>query len=401
MDALQLSEFETATIGLLVYLAGFEITQRVRFLRDFNVPEPVSAGLIASLATWLIYMVFDLKVVFDLDLRDYLLVLFFTGIGYKSRLSDLLRGGKPLVLLAMMTVAAIVLQNVIGVAGALLFDLPAAFGVSMGSAALIGGHGTVIAWSPAIAEASGISGVAEAGIAVATIGLVLAGLVGGPTAKYLIEKNNLSPSGETSQDVVGQGYEKEFDATITHIGLMRALLFIHIGIGLGYVCQQVLAELGLSLPLFVPAMIVGIIIGNIVVSTDKLRFDPHRSTALAVITDFGLGVFLAMSLMSMQLWSLQGMGAMLGVVLAAQVAASVLFVFFVLFRVMGRDYFAAVLASGYLGFQLGATPTAIANMTAVTKRYGPAPLAFVILPLITAFFTGIANSIVIRMFLEL
>ena len=108
-----------------------------------------------------------------------------------------------------------------------------------------------------------------------------------------------------------------------------------------------------------------------------------------------------MSLMSMQLWSLQGMGAMLGVVLAAQVAASVLFVFFVLFRVMGRDYFAAVLASGYLGFQLGATPTAIANMTAVTKRYGPAPLAFVILPLITAFFTGIANSIVIRMFLEL
>ncbi|MEO1678846.1 MAG: sodium/glutamate symporter [Pseudomonadota bacterium] len=388
------------TCGLLVYLLGVELTRRVAFLREFNIPEPVSGGVLVSLVTLALFAWFNLEVTFDLIVRDYFLVMFFTTIGMNARLADLKKGGKPLALLLVLTIVLIVVQNVIGRLGAVAFGFPGAFGPLFGSAALIGGHGTVLAWSPTIADMSGVSGVEELGVAVATLGLVLAALIGGPIARLLIERNKLEPEADAEEDIVGHGHDEAREIKLDHVTLMRTILLLHIAIGIGLSLQEGLSAVGLDLPLFVPSMLMGILVGNL-----QARFAPadlrvQRTPSLATVSDFALGTFLAMSLMSMQLWTLAGSGTALAVILAAQVAFTLFYAVFVVFRVMGRSYFAAVLSAGFGGFALGATPTAIANMSAVTKNYGPAPLAFIVLPLVAAFFVDLVNVAAINFFLS-
>ena len=194
---IEIPDFISVTIGIVVFFIGFQLTRRVAFLREFNIPEPVSGGLAAALITWALFAWFGLEVVFELETRDSLLVLFFTTIGLNARFADLVAGGKLLAILLVMTLVFIVIQDVVGVLGANLFGLPSAVGVLVGSASLIGGHGTAIAWGPTIAESTGFAAAAEIGVAAATLGLVCAALIGGPIAKYLIDRNNLhgEPSG--------------------------------------------------------------------------------------------------------------------------------------------------------------------------------------------------------------
>jgi ESS family glutamate:Na+ symporter len=334
------------------------------------------------------YLAFGIELSFELETRDFLLVLFFAGIGLNARLSDLISGGKPLALLLILTLVMIFAQNVIGVGGAVMFGYPAQTGVLFGSAALIGGHGTAIAWAPDIAEVTGLTGTTELGVAVATLGLVLAALVGGPIAKYLVEKHNLTPARPQESNTIGLSKKEADLATpIDHQSVMRVILYLNIAIIFGYVLHEAVETAGLKLPLFVPCLIMGIVLAN---ARAALRPDAPpvtRTPALALISEFALGAFLAMSLMSLSIV----------LMMAAQTVFTVLFVIYVLFPVMGRGYRAAVLSAGFGGFALGATPTAIANMTAVTKRYGPSPIAFIVLPLVSAFFVDIANAIVIQM----
>ncbi|MCV6597604.1 MAG: sodium/glutamate symporter, partial [Mangrovicoccus sp.] len=191
--AIEINAFLTTSIAFLVFLIGAELTRKSAVLRDFNIPEPVSGGLVTALMTMAIYVLWGRAVEFDLTARDYFLVMFFTGIGLNAQLSDLARGGKPLVILLLLTVLIILAQNGIGLVIAQFFDLPSEFSVILGSGALIGGHGTVIAWGPRVGEATGLAGVEELGIAVATLGLVAAALIGGPVAKFLINRHNLTP----------------------------------------------------------------------------------------------------------------------------------------------------------------------------------------------------------------
>ncbi|MEM7076267.1 MAG: sodium/glutamate symporter [Pseudomonadota bacterium] len=389
----------TVTLGLLVFILGDILTRHVRVLRDFNIPEPVSGGLLIACVTMLIYAVFGIETVFDLSTRDYFLVLFFSTIGLNARLSDLFRGGRPLVILLGLTIGFIFVQNVIGQLGVLVFGLPGALSVFLGSASLIGGHGTVVAWTPSVSAASGSGGAAELGVAMATLGLVLAALVGGPIAKYLIERDGLEPDDPDAAEIVGLPYDEELSVKITHVTLMQVLLTLHFAILLGYVLDETLEGMGLDLPLFVSCMLMAIVVGNIRKMLLRERDTVQHSPTLAIVSEFALGIFLSMSLMSLQLWALAGFGVTLLVVLGAQVAATLAWCLFVVYRVMGRNYFASVLSAGFAGFGLGATPTAIANMTAVTKRYGPAPLAFIVLPLISAFFVDIANAVLIQWFI--
>ena len=185
------------------------------------------------------------------------------------------------------------------------------------------------------------------------------------------------------------------------VNIMRTLLAAHVAVILGYFANEAIAAIGLKLPLFVPCLIVAIIMSNTIPYLFPSIEWPARSRALAVVSDYCLSIFLAMSLMSMQLWTLSGMGATLLVVLAMQVVVVVGFILFVFFRLVGSDYTAAVLSAGFAGFTLGATPTAIANMSAVTKRYGQAPLAFIVLPLVSAFFVDLANAFIIRFFVSI
>lgn len=391
--------FITATLGLAIFVLGTALNDRSTLLRSFNIPDAVTGGLVAAVLALLLYVTTGIEFNFELDARDLFLVLFFAGIGLNARLADLITGGKPLLILLVLTLIMILLQNVVGVAGALLFGYEASAGVLFGSAALIGGHGTAIAWAPEVATAANLPNAEELGVAVATLGLVVAALIGGPIARYLVEGRDLEPDRPDAGPIVG--IADDTNAAITPISVSRVLLYLNLAIIGGYVVNAALTEAGVKLPLFVPCLIMGIIIANTRTAIFPKASPVARTQALALISEISLGAFLAMSLMSLQLWTLVELGPAIAAVLVAQTAIALAFVIFVLFPVMGGGYRAAVLGAGFGGFALGATPTAIANMTAVTKRYGPSPMAFVILPLVSAFFVDIANAIAIQFFLNL
>ncbi len=399
-EPLVLNNFLSFTIGILVYFTGVLITRKVSFLREYNIPEPVTGGLVASLTALALYCVVGIELTYTLDLRDVLLVYFFTSIGLNARISDLVVGGKPLLILLIITMFYIVFQDVVGVITASLMGLPKSMGVLAGSASLIGGHGTAIAWSPEIAQNHGIPNALEIGVSSATLGLIMASLLGGPVAKYLLNKHQLS--GQTDQtNTVGVSYENESTSTLTHVNFMATILALHICIILGYILNLSFTEIGLKLPLFVTCLLVAIFLSNVLPKVAPKLPWPAHSQSLSVLSDFSLSLFIAMSLMGMQLWAVADLAGPLLVILVAQGLLTVIFVLCLFYRLMGADYQAVVLSSGFIGISLGATPTAIANMTAVTKSHGAAPMAFIILPLVGAFFVDVANSFIIKFFLTL
>jgi ESS family glutamate:Na+ symporter len=240
----------------------------------------------------------------------------------------------------------------------------------------------------------------EIGIACATFGLILASLMGGPIAKFLINRHNLAPETQEPQDVGLSDAQKK--AGIGHLDFLDAVLAIHVSIIVGIFLNESIEELGLKLPLFVTCLFAGIILTNIIpksfprISGTKW---PTRTAAMALIADVSLGTFLAMSLMSLQLWTLIDLAGPIFTILAVQLSVAVLVNIFIVFPAMGKNYDAAVVSAGFGGISLGSTPTAMANMSAVTQRYGASHLAFVIVPLVCAFFIDLVNAILIPFFL--
>ncbi|WP_298466003.1 sodium/glutamate symporter [uncultured Erythrobacter sp.] len=399
-NILQVDDFVTLTLGIIVLFVGITITNRIDFLQKYNIPEPVTGGIIASVVGLILYASFGLEIEYSLYARDVFLIYFFTAIGINARFGQLLAGGKPLVIFLGLTLAYLTLQDTVGFAAAAAMGQPSGVGVLVGSASLAGGHGTAIAWAPTIAEQQGVTNALEIGVAAATIGLVIASLLGGPIASFLLSRYNLKSETEGNL-MVGIEREKQDDTTITHLNLMGAILVIHIAMIIGFGLNIAIAEFGLKLPLFVSCMMVAILMTNTFPLVAKKAPWPTGTKALALISEFSLGLFIAMSLMGMQLWEVAGLAGPLFGILAAQVIVAVLFILFVVFPVMGRNYLAAVLSAGFAGFGLGATPTAIANMSAVTKTHGPAPTAFIIVPLVGAFFVDVANAFLIQFFLTL
>lgn len=396
MTTLQVPGLLTFTIAILVFFAGAGINRVVTPLRKWNIPEAVTGGLLAALITLIAYRFFNVEIGFALEARDMLLLYFFTGIGLNAKLDDLISGGRPLLVLLGLTLIYLVIQNMIAAGSVAVLGLPEGITVFLGSASLIGGHGTTIAWAPLISERFGITNALEVGIAVATLGLVVASLVGGPIARFLIARNNLKgPRAE--DDVVGlpEKYDGSTRDDVSHVSLLRTLLVLNAAILIGYVIDELMEEVALKLPLFVVCLLVAIVMTNTIPRLFPRIVWPTRTRALALVSDLSLNVFLSMSLMSMQLWTLGGLGLALAIVLAIQTVAAVAYIIFIVFPAMGKNYEAAVIAAGFTGISLGATPTAIANMTAVTKAHGAAARAFIILPLVSAFFIDIANAAII------
>ncbi len=397
---LQIGPFLAVTIGIVVLFIGKRLNGVVGFLREFSIPEPVTGGLLFSIVLAIVFAISGVAVEFDLAARDILLVYFFTTIGINASLKDLLAGGKPLVILLAITITYMFVQNLTGISVAALFDLPTAVGVLGGTMSLIGGHGTTIAWAPNIAEDYGISNAMEIGIASATFGLILASLMGGPIAKFLINRNKLIPEQIEPQDV-GLA-EAQREEGIGHLNFLDAVLAIHLAAVLGLVLNDVIADLGLKLPLFVTCLFAGIILTNLIPkSLPRLSGMawPSRTPAMALIADISLGCFLAMSLMSLQIWTLIDLAAPIFTILAAQFVIAVVINIYVVFPAMGRNYDAAVVCAGFGGISLGSTPTAMANMAAVTQRFGASHLAFIVVPLVCAFFIDLANALLIPFFL--
>lgn len=395
------SGFVALTFGIIAYFAGAYLTQRFRVLAAYSIPEPVTGGLVAAVLVLMVYLITGRAVAFDLAARDALLVYFFTTIGLNARLDDLRRGGPVLGIMLVLTVVFMLVQAAIGLGSAWLFGLPPAAGVMLGTASLVGGHGTSIAWGPTIAATYGVVGAAELGIAMATVGLIVASLMGGPIAKFLIARHELTPPHDADELVpTAAAPDPTADDAVTHIALMRSMLWINVAVAIGYFAHGILSETGVKLPLFVPCLIAGIILSNSLPQLFPRLIWPANTPTMAVISEFSLSVFLSMSLMSMALWTLASSAGVLLATILSQAVAATLFIVFVIFPALGRNYFAAVMAAGSAGLMIGATPTAIANMSAVTQRYGPAPLAFIVLPLVSAFFVDIANAVMIQGFLR-
>ncbi|MEZ8629953.1 sodium/glutamate symporter [Vibrio lentus] len=402
-NILHLGSFFAVTMGIVVLFIGRRLNQVIGFLKEFSIPEPVSGGILASLLFAALYATTSIEVQFDLFARDVLLVYFFTTIGINSSLKDLFKGGKPLVILLAITIFFMIMQNIVGISVASMFGLEPVFGLLSGSISLIGGHGTAIAWAPKVAEEFGLESAMEIGIASATFGLILASLMGGPIAKFLIKRHNLKPADGQSGSIDSNA-KKQQQQALTSFQFLDAVLAIHICVIVGALLNELISQTGLQLPLFVSCLFAGIVITNVMpdsyprISGAKW---PTRSPAIDLIAEISLGTFLAMSLMSMQLWTLIDLAGPIFAILAMQLLLAVIINIFIVFPSMGKTYDAAVVCAGFGGISLGSTPTAMANMSAVSQKYGHSAQAFIIVPLVCAFFIDLANALIIPYFMRM
>ena len=398
---LHIDTFLTVTLAIIVLFIGKRLNNKISFLREFSIPEPVTGGLLFSVLFALVYFITNVGVEFTMTARDVLLVYFFTTIGINASFKDLISGGKPLVILLTITIGYMFLQDLAGISVANLLGQPSTVGLIGGTVSLIGGHGTAIAWAPRFTEEYGVANAMEIGIACATFGLILASSIGGPIAKFLISRHKLQPEKAEPLDV---GVTKENKKPeLDYMDLLEAVLAIHICIIIGLFLNEGLEKMGLKLPDFVTCLFAGILVTNLRPKTlSRLTGAdwPSRTPAMAMVADISLGTFLAMSLMSMQLWNLIDLAGPIFAILGAQVVVAVLVIMFVVFPAMGRNYDAAVISAGFAGYSMGATPTAMANMSAVTQRYGASHVAFIIVPLVGAFFIDLVNALMIQFFLE-
>ncbi len=384
-------------LSVLVLYVGLYLNRKIRILADNYIPPAITGGLICSAIVAAVYALSDLEISFDMRIRDVLLLVFFSTIGLSAKLRTLAAGGRALALLVAVAAVFLVLQDATGVAIAVLMGAHPGYGLMAGSVSFAGGHGTAIAWG-AEAEAAGLAAAGMVGVAFATFGLIGGGLLGGPIARYLIARNRIATRGEEtpeSDEAEAAGADDGRGGELFNI--LTAILVLAICVAVGDSVNRYLFAKGVLLPGFLTAMLVGIVITNL---SDALRFPIHPTT----IDKFGevaLNLFLAMSLMSMKLWGLAGAAGPILVALMIQMLVITLFAVFVVFRAMGRDYDACVISAGFVGLGLGATPVAIANMDAVTTRFGPSQKAFLVVPLVGAFFIDLMNAVVIKAFIGL
>ncbi len=391
----QIEGLDVLSIAIVVIFLGRFLTTHIAALQRYNIPPAVTGGLLCSILIALVYYLWGTQITFDLALRDLLLLFFFSTIGLSAKLRLLVEGGKTIAVLVVVAGAMLVLQNLTGVGLALLFGGHPGYGLFAGSVSFAGGHGTAIAWG-AEASAAGLQGAAEFGIACATFGLVAGGIVGGPIGGWLIEKYSLSPAAvaDPQSELQASAGDRR---PVTIWSVLTTLLMLSICIEAGDLVNRFLSIRGLKLPGFLTAMVVGIIISN---ASDLLGRELHKPT-IAATGELSLQLFLGMSLMSMQLWILANAASAILIAVVLQTLLITLVAIFFVFRLTGRNYDSAVMASGFAGLGLGATPVAIANMNALTDRYGPSPKAFLVIPLIGAFFVDILNALVIKFFLAL
>ncbi|MFJ2540882.1 MULTISPECIES: sodium/glutamate symporter [unclassified Pseudomonas] len=395
---IQLDFYGTLVAASLVLLLGCGLVTRVGFLRNYNIPEPVAGGLVVALAL-LLMRTLDIEVRFDTSLQTPLMLAFFATIGLSADFASLKRGGRVVGIFLLAVAGLLVVQNAMGIAMATMLGLDPLMGLLTGSITLAGGHGTGAAWGTVFSEKYGLASASELAIAAATFGLVLGGLIGGPVARLLIKR--VQVPGCKSQDAprLPKGFEQpNKERSITPFSFIETLALIAVSLLAGNLLNGWLQGTAFELPTFVCVLFVGVVLRN---GLSALGLYEVFEREVSVLGNVSLSLFLAIALMSLKLWDLAALALPIFIILAVQALVMALFAIFVTFRMMGSNYDAAVLASGHCGFGLGATPTAIANMQAVTQRYGPSQIAFLVVPMVGAFFIDIINVIVIKLYLVL
>ncbi|MGU3577061.1 sodium/glutamate symporter [Brucellaceae bacterium C25G] len=398
---MQVDAFYSFTLSVILLLCGKIITLNVAVLRKYSIPEPVIGGLLCTFVVAIIYGIFGTKIVFQLEIRDFLLLLFFTGIGLKVDARSLLTGGRPLAILLCLAIIFMLLQNFAGTSLAYLFGLNPKAGLMVGSISLTGGIGTTLAWSPIFINDLGIANAIELGVAGNTGGLIAACIIGGPIATYLMRKYKVQASHDATLDM-GASFEQPRVA-LDHFSVLWAILILNVAIMIGMGIHQLVVSAGFTVPTFVSCLMAGILIRNFLPHFvgDTVRKNwPDLDEGLALVSNLALGIFLTMALMGLQLWQLNGVLLFITIALLMQITLTILFTIYIVFPLMGRDYESVVICSGFSGITLGSTATAIANMTAVSQQYGGAHKAFIIVPLVCGFFIDIVNAIIISIFIS-
>lgn len=408
MDTIAVDPYYTLIVATLVLLVGRLMVDRIKFLQDFNIPEPVAGGLLAAVIIYILHVSTGVSFAFDKGLQDSFMLIFFSSIGLSADFSRLKAGGIGLVLFLLVVSAFIVVQNVVGVGLAGALGLDPIIGLVTGSITLTGGHGTAGAWGKVLEEQHHIVGATDLGMASATFGLVLGGLIGGPVARKLVNKMGMKPSAKAAQahdtadtaidDVFEHAHQRRLitaNAAVETMALFAACL----AFSALMTTPEVKSFLPswFTLPQFVWALLFGVLLRNFLTSAFKVNmFD----RAIDVFGNASLSIFLGIALLNLKLWQLLDLALPMLIILAVQTAIMALYAYFATYRFMGKDYDAAVLSAGHCGFGLGATPTAVANMQSVTERFGPSHKAFLIVPMVGAFFIDFVNAFILTGFVN-
>jgi glutamate:Na+ symporter, ESS family len=398
---LKLDLVQTLAFAGVALLAGYGLRRLFPLLARVNMPAAVLGGLLVSMIVWVARSRDVTLFAFDTTLQSPLMIAFFTTVGFGAGVSLLRRGGKPFVIFLVLASAFAVLQNVLGVAVALAFGLHPLFGVLTGSVALTGGPGTAAAFADKFAEA-GVIAAAPVGIATAMAGIMLGALIGGPVVTWLIHRNKLQgpgagaqvpptplgPEGNAAVAVLSGGGAEDDEETLP---LLKSVIALLVAMWLGFYVSKAIEALGITFPPYIGAMLVAALIRNV---DDFSGWFGLSHRVLDSIGAIALSLFLSMALMNLRLWEITGLALPLIIGLLLQVALIVAAAGFV-FRRMGRDYEAAVMSGGFIGFMLGTTANAMAVMRAVVERHGIAPRAFLVAPLVGAFFIDFVNGFII------
>lgn len=374
---MEFNQITTLCAAVLMYLVGDVLVRRIGVLNRFCIPAPVVGGLLFAIAVTLLKGTGIVSIVLDTSLQSLFMVTFFTTIGLGASFRLVRLGGRLLVIYWVMCGVLAFAQNVIGVSLASVMGVHPLIGVMAGAVSMEGGHGAAAAYGQTV-ESLGIPSAVTIGLAAATFGLVAGGLTGGPVAQYLIHKFDLKPAAEETEDFV----EAEKQEVAYHSFMVQVFLItvcMAVGVYLGALFSS---WTGFVLPGYVGAMFTAVVLRNVVDRVHPKWINMHE---INLIGDVSLAVFLSMALMSIKLWELADLALPLLVIVFMQVVFIVLLAIFVMFRLLGRNYDAAVMVSGFLGHGLGATPNAMANMGAITERFGPSRKAFLIVPIVGAF----------------
>lgn len=396
MPDIHLNIAETFGIAAFVLILGEFIRARVPLLARYFIPGPVIGGVAFSLFTLAGHDGGLFILSFDDQMQAFLLLVFFTTIGFSASFALLKQGGLAVVVFLAITIALVLLQNLLGVGLARALGENPLLGLAVGSVSLIGGHGTSAAFAPLL-EQAGLAGAMPAAMASATWGLIAAGALGGPLGKLLMQRHGLQgrPHGDDeAQTAASTGTPA--DKTEPANGALHTVILVACAIGTGSLATDFLARLGLTLPAYLGPMLVAAVMRNLI----DWRRGRLPARQLGIIGEVSLSFFLAMALMSMRLWELEDLAGPLLVILLAQTALVPLYAYFVTFRVMGRNYDATVMAAGHCGGGLGAVPNAMANMQSFTAVFGPSPEAFFVVPLVGSLFIDFFNAVIITAFMH-
>jgi glutamate:Na+ symporter, ESS family len=396
----------TLLVAMAVYFIGRALVARIPLLKRFSIPAPVVGGGLMAILLAVLTGVFGTTVSFNMSIKDSLLLMFFTTVGLGADVRMLAAGGRKLLLFLGISVVFIVIQNAIGLAASLAMDMHPVVGLLSGSITLTGGHGTGAAYAGRLGETMNLQGAMELTMACATAGLVIGAVMGGPLAEYLIKRHNLSGPAEHSVETasvavsVNPGHNPGHAPVdeITVQSLIATLFWVLLCLAGGRVLVKAMEGSGFILPDFVFCLLLGVIIRNVGAFTGAIHMS---AVSIDTVGSVALSLFLVMALMTMKLLDLVYLAGPLLVILGAQTIAMALYAIYVTFPLMGKNYDAAALSAGQVGFAMSSTACALAILKAVTERHGPSPLAFLVVPMVGAFFIDITNAMIIQAYLAL